>query len=43
MKLSDMIEKKLAEQSPSIGQTRAAKVTGGAGVSATRLQRSDDI
>ena len=43
MKLSDMIEKKLAEQTPSMGQQRAARAMKQPGVSANRLQRSDDI
>ena len=38
-----MIEKKLAEQTPSMGQQRAARAMKQPGVSATRLQRSDDI
>ena len=38
-----MIEKKLAEQTPSMGQQRAARAMKQPGVSANRLQRSDDI
>ena len=34
MKLSDMIEKKLAEQTPSMGQQRAARAMKQPGVSA---------
>ena len=38
-----MIEKKLAEQTPTMGQQRAARALKQPGVSANRLQRSDDI
>ena len=38
-----MIEKKLAEQTPTMGQQRAARAMKQPGVSANRLQRSDDI